>query len=218
MDERPHLIAIEREDNLGSFSLPTGNAGEDVLLTPSEDEAEVMVPTDLLIEPVSPTLGKADWDDVNAELDEFLDSDDDDSEMDSELDSDLDSDASIDSKKSGESTSSRSKKRKRGTDSVDGSGEENSDDGSNGSLGSQLQKRKKRALERTTGLANVATVDTPSGLPSPDTTGPEEDMGEANGTQKSNGDLVEDEDDDDAFAREMMAEFERQSNDPEDNS
>ena len=67
----------------------------------------------------------------------------------------------------------KSRKRKReDTDSVGGSDAEDSDASVNGLT--RLQRKKKRALERTTGLANVAMAEKSSGLPSPDTTGPEE--------------------------------------------
>jgi RNA polymerase II subunit A-like phosphatase len=210
VDETSFLIEVESDH--GPFDSLPFESENGFILTPEEDE-DVPVNGILgyergnIIEPVSPSLGDGDWDEVNAELEAFMDSDsDDDTDADPDREGDGgESDASTRSNVSGRSTSSRSRKRKRAAESADGSGAEDSDDATNGALGSDLQKRKKRALERTTGLANVATADNPSGLPSPDTTGPEEDEANANGD-------AEDEDDDD-FEKAMMAEFARDEDD-----
>jgi len=71
-----------------------------------------------------------------------------------------------------------------------------------------LQRRKKQAMERTTSLTNVTSADKSSGLPSPDTTGPEEDK-EA-GAEAVEGNETDDLDDA-ALEAEMMAELEKES-------
>jgi RNA polymerase II subunit A-like phosphatase len=205
-DEGPHLILVEREDHGPQDSLPFDDLEDGVILTPSEDGGDDAALPDGN-EPLLSPIGRNDveWGSLDEEFENFFgDLDGDDTENDeTDRESGGESDAST------QSTSSRKGKRKRSTKSVDGT--EDSDDTTNGQLGSELQKRKKRALERTTGLANVSSADNPSGLPSPDTTGPEEDAGEK---QHANGDKTDDDLDDD-FEREMMAEFERQSNEPE---
>ena len=150
------------------------------------------------------------WADIDDELAEFLGSDADSDEEDDEeegVDEGMESDGSTRSGRSARSTSSRRLKRKRTTESINGS---DAEDG--GESTSALQKRRKLAAERgTTGLANVEIAENPSGLPSPDTTGPEE---ETDDRPKVNGEAVE-EDSDGEFEREMMAEFERVSDDEE---
>jgi RNA polymerase II subunit A-like phosphatase len=204
-DEGPHKILVEGEDHGPHDSLPFDDLEEGAILTPSEDGGEDSVLPDEN-EPLLSPIGRNDveWGTLDEEFDSFFgDLDEEDTEGD-----ETDKESGAESDASTHSTSSRRGKRKRRTRSVDGT--EDSDGTSNGQLGSELQKRKKRALERTTGLANVSSADNPSGLPSPDTTGPEEDAGEK---QHVNGDNTDDLDDD--FEREMMAEFERQSNEPD---
>jgi RNA polymerase II subunit A-like phosphatase len=206
-DEGPHLIILEREEHGSHDSLPFDDLEEGVILTPSEDGGEDIVLPEGNEPLLSPIAEKVAWGDVDEEFDDFFgDLDGDDTEDEGHK---TDQESGAESDTSNQSTSSRKAKRKRSTQSLDGN--EDGEDLSNGRLGSELQKRKKRALERTTGLANVSSAENPSGLPSPDTTGPEEDAGEK---QHVNGDITDEEADDD-FEREMMAEFERQSDEPD---
>jgi RNA polymerase II subunit A-like phosphatase len=98
-------------------------------------------------------------------------------------------------------------KRKRSTASADVSDEES--DASVSST-SRLQRRKKRTMERVTSLNNVVIADKSSGLPSPETTGPEEGQGEGDEEKYIEPvDLaVNDSDADDGLEAEMMAQFE----------
>jgi len=100
------------------------------------------------------------------------------------------------------------RKRKRSMDSAESSEAEESDGSTNSDTGTKLQKKKKRALERTTSLNNVVTADKSSGLPSPDTTGPDEGQGDED---NGNGFMEDIDDDSAALEAELMAEFERES-------
>jgi RNA polymerase II subunit A-like phosphatase len=162
-------------------SLPFDEYDEGVTLTPSEDGVDpVELPEDQDAEPLSPGFEskQMDWDKVDNEVDEFMGSD---AESDIDFNSDSEaeaSDASVSSNKSG------ARKRKRAPSSVDGTETGEAEDatalsaenaaGATSSSGSALQKRRKKASERTTGLANMTVPEKSSGLPSPETTGPEE--------------------------------------------
>lgn len=116
---------------------------------------------------VSPT-DNVDWSNVDDELKEFLGSDSESERSDDSHASDTDT----------STASKKSRKRKRSDLSAENSENEASSD-ENPSLfgqGSELQKRKRQALTRVTSLTNVTTVEGKdgTGLPSPDTTGPEE--------------------------------------------
>jgi RNA polymerase II subunit A-like phosphatase len=152
--------------------------------------------------PVTLEMTADSWASVDDELADFLngtDTDDDQEESDSE---------SIRSDNSTASDAKQNKKkRKRSTNSTDVSEAEDSD--SSVTSKSRLQLRKKRTLERITSLTNVLTADKSSGLPSPETTGPEEDQGDdekkpshANGVAP---DLQQDYDD--ALEAELLAGF-----------
>jgi RNA polymerase II subunit A-like phosphatase len=112
------------------------------------------------------------WASVDDELAEFLDGTDSEDEK-------SDSDESI---------RSDSKKRKRSTNSTDVSDAEESD---SSVTSSKLQRRKKRTMQRVTSLTNVELAGKSSGLPSPDTTGPEEDEEKANGVAEDYDDGLE---------------------------
>lgn len=184
VDEGPYLIEFGR-DNGPHDSLPFDDDYEGgVILTPSEDGGEVTeLPDDMDSAPLSPTFETKgmDWNDADDEVKDFLGSDGE-SEMEfDESDSDA-SDSSNASNHSNASGRSASRKRKRAPSSVDGRDNDEAQDASDPSAenaaGSALQKRRKKASERTTGLANVTLADKSSGLPSPETTGPDD---EANG-------------------------------------
>lgn len=185
VNETPHLIEVERDHHGSQESLPFDELEDDVALSESDstgaEDGAAALPDDIddegeeydeesdLNAYEKDPIRDEEWDAMNAEVDEFLeglDTEDEGNESDASMHSNL----SIRSKRS----SSNTRKRKReGTDSADGTDGEATDASVNGN-GSELQKRKRRALERTTGLTNVAVADKSSGLPSPDTTGPEE--------------------------------------------
>lgn len=169
VSETPHLIEVERDHHGSQESLPFDELEDGVVLSESESTGEDWVATlpddnddegedydeesELNLYEKDP-IRDEEWDAMNAEVDEFLEG--------------------LDTEDEGNESDASTRKRKRdGTDSADGSDAEGTDISVNGD-GSELQKRKRRALERTTGLANVAVADQSSGLPSPDTTGPEE--------------------------------------------
>ena len=195
VSETPHAIEVERDHHASQESLPFDELEDGVVLSESEstgaedgaatlpddveDEGEEFDEDDVNADDKPPALNEnwsaEDWSAMHAEVDAFLDESSDNNDDDDEAGQ---SDASNQSNRSGRSKRSSSSPRKRKrepTESADASDAEMTDASVNGD-GSELQKRKKRALERTTGLANVAVVvaDKSSGLPSPDTTGPEE--------------------------------------------
>ncbi|KIW05699.1 uncharacterized protein PV09_03559 [Verruconis gallopava] len=230
VDEGPHTIEFDRDAGHHD-SLPFDEFEEGVILTPSEDGEEISdLPDDQEGEPLSPTFekGEMDWKEANDELKEFMGSDDE-SEFDEGSESDA-SNASISSSRS----ETQTRKRKRTPSSVDGEREGEDADGSasGGVNGSALQKRRKKASERTTGLTNVTVASESSGLPSPETTGPEEGNGVANGAEDDMEEEVEgqgegegeededggdiDEEDDDDFAKMMEEAMASASDDEED--
>lgn len=215
-DDRDILTVLEQadeylsgtdDDDAGTEATGTENDGEGDYADADAENEEQKSP----IEDISPM----DWGDMNDELDEFLDGDDDD-------ESDH-SDASNDSRTSTLSVRSRkdqsvpaasaSKKRKHTDTSSEASENEVSSDERavlNGQ-GSSLQRRKKRALERVSSLTNVATAeqDNDSGLPSPDTTAPEDGGKTGSLAADAAADNTEgDDDEDDDFAAELEREFE----------
>jgi RNA polymerase II subunit A-like phosphatase len=119
-------------------------------------------------------------------------------------------------------TTNNKKKRKRtGTPSADASEAETDSDASVSSTAggsSRLQRRKKRVLERVTSLTNVVSAEKSSGLPSPETTGPEEDQAEE---VEKNGDVVGDDvegegEEDDGLEAEMLAELQKAADEDDD--
>jgi RNA polymerase II subunit A-like phosphatase len=185
VSEKPHVIEVEGDHHGSQEPLPFDELDDGVVLSDSDSTGEDALPDDAANEDATPEdeeepmsaldrnpIRDDEWDAMHAEVDAWLQE---------ELESgDEDGDMSDSSVQSYHSSSSRSqhrqtkdaRKRKR----EDTESAENSDDtdGSAAGDGSELQKRKKRALERTTGLANVSVADKSSGLPSPETTGAEE--------------------------------------------
>jgi RNA polymerase II subunit A-like phosphatase len=162
--------------------------------------------------PIEDLIPNADmWGGWEEELEDYLGSD----AFDSSEEDGNESDASNSSDRS-----NRDAKRKR--DATDEGGDVDAVDveGTNGHPESQLQRRKKRALERTSSLTQVATAEQSSGLPSPEATGPEEEGGEAAMAAKTQDGIGanvddddnnnDDDDDDNAMERAMLAEFERE--------
>lgn len=217
VDEGPYLIDFGR-DSGPQDSLPFDDFDEGVTLTPSEDGGDVPeLPDDMESEPLSPTFETKgmDWNEADDELKDFMGSD---GESISDLsDSEAEaSDSSIGSNKSGRS---QSRKRKRAPSSVDGTetGEslDASDPSAENAAGSALQKRRKKASERTTGLANVTLPEKSSGLPSPETTGPDDEVngaGEDEEVEENGAD--EDEEADDDYDPELEAALLEELNSP----
>ena len=198
VDEGPYLIEFGR-DSGPQDSLPFDDFEEGVTLTPSEDGGEpAELPDDMENEPLSPTFETKgmDWNEADDELKDFMGSDGE-SDIDFESDSDA-SDSSVNSNKSGRSTS---RKRKRAPSSVDGTetgeAQDASDPSADNAAGSALQKRRKKASERTTGLANVVLPEKSSGLPSPETTGPDDEVNGAAEEEAGEEDGAEEEEEDD---------------------
>ncbi|KAH7091031.1 hypothetical protein FB567DRAFT_625630 [Paraphoma chrysanthemicola] len=194
VDETSYIIPIDAAERGGS---PFGELEDESIGATGDEEAEERAES-----PVELDLTADTWASVDDELADFLnetDTDEDNNESDS------------DSVRSDTSTAEEAKhnkrKRKRSTKSADVSEAEESD-GSATSV-SKLQRRKKRTMERVTSLTNVVTADKSSGLPSPETTGPEEDQGdEEEKALPTNGVAPDMQDDnDDALEAELLAGF-----------
>jgi RNA polymerase II subunit A-like phosphatase len=205
LDEDPYLLPVHPDDRGEPLSPGSRELAESSWLS-SSDEAtgslwadddgnEEMFKSSGLDDTSVPGYDEDEQAAVHDELKEFLGSDDE-SESDSEA--------------WGEETNEGSKKRKRGegTDNGDDeeSGEEEADE--NDSKGSRLSQRIKRSYERSTGLREVATATGSISGPS----GPHDDEPDATKTGTDDGQddgYPEDpDDDDDALEREMLAAFE----------
>lgn len=209
VDETPYIIETEAAGS------PVADL-EDESIDGTGDEAPDGVPHSPIVE-----MSNDDWAQLDDELADFMNATD--SEA-SESDTD-----SVRSENSTASTGTESrqnggkKKRKRtSTNSTEGSeaendGESDRSDSSVNSTTSRLQRRKKRTMERVTSLTNVVLAESKSsGLPSPETTGPEEDMGDEandadekiNGVEGVDGAAPDLQDDyDDGLEAELLAGF-----------
>lgn len=187
------------------------------------DDADGLIPFNL-DDDNSPVGGtNEDWDQMKNELADFLGSDADDSDNESSL-----SESSV---KSSKSTNSLGPSPKRKFDEVepdssDGDDKVNGETRSAPAGRSSLEKRVKKAYQRSTSLTKVATASTPnsemetsSGLPTPEPTG-DADLPKANaaGTDNvngggENGDDGNGDDDDDwgDLEADLEAELQRQS-------
>jgi RNA polymerase II subunit A-like phosphatase len=174
VDETPYFIEVDPAEHGGS-PLPE----DDSIDSTGEDEDGTETP---LI-----NFDSAAWASVDDELAEFLDGTDTEDENDSDTES-IRSDNSTAS-----DANQNKKKRKRSTNSIDVSEADDSD--SSATSTSKLQRRKKRTMQRVTSLANVELAGKSSGLPSPETTGPEENEEKAPETNGVAPDLEEDYDD-----------------------
>jgi RNA polymerase II subunit A-like phosphatase len=192
VEESHYAIEIDPAERGGS---PFGELEDESINATGDDEPEEPAES-----PVELDLTEANWASVNDELADFLDeSDTEDEHNESDSDS-LRSDNSIAS-----DAKQNKKKRKRSTNSTDVSEAEAEESDSSVTSVSKLQRRKKRTMERVTFLTNVVTADKSSGLPSPETTGPEEDEDKAT---EANGVAPDLEDDyDDGLEAELLAGF-----------
>lgn len=201
-DDRDIITALEQGDEFLS-----GTDDDDAETEATETEADQHDYGDNEDAERSPVdkVKNDDWEAMNKEIMDELGSDFDSDESDQSDGStnSRKSRSSVDSKRSRTSLADRSRKRKRTDSSAENSENEGGATVLNGQ-GSNLQRRKRKALERVTSLTNVATADGSSGLPSPDTTAPEEDggKGDSNGAEG-----FEDEEDIDL---DLEAEFDRE--------
>lgn len=195
VDETPYLIEVDPAERGGS---PFGDFDDESIGGTGDEETEEPVDS-----PVTLDLTADNWASVDDELADFLNETDTDEEN-NESDSD-----SIRSENSTVSDAKSTKrKRKRTTNSTDVSEAEESDNSTTST--SKLQRRKRRTIERVTSLTNVVIADKSSGLPSPETTGPEEDQGdEEEGPQPEANGVAADlqEDYDDGLEAELLAGF-----------
>jgi RNA polymerase II subunit A-like phosphatase len=195
VDETPYLIEIDQTDRGAS---PWDELEESDPGVTGDEDGEA-AEEDISKIDMSPDK----WKDLDDEFNEFM-NESDDSETNSASDSE-----SVRSDASAQITDSKPsiKKRKRTTGSVDGSEADESDVSVTST--SKLQRRKKRTMERVTSLANVVTAEKSSGLPSPETTGPEEGHGDEEKDADPAGLAADDSDpeEDDGLEAEMMAEF-----------
>lgn len=196
VDEGPYLIEVDAADRVGS---PIEELEDDSINATGDEAGDEPYES-----PVNLDMSDDQWKSIGDELQDFLDESDDTEDASA---SEAESVVSTASTRSDAKASRR--KRKRGTESADASEAEESDASVNST--SRLQRRKKRTMERVTSLTNVVNADKSSGLPSPETTGPEEEQGDDDGKvfdpQGQGADL--DSEYDDGLEAEMMAEFER---------
>ncbi|KAF2273914.1 uncharacterized protein EI97DRAFT_435560 [Westerdykella ornata] len=190
VDEAPYLIELEPGERGDS---PLDDL-EDTDVGASGDEG---ADEDL---PLS--MSPDQWKSVDDEFEAFMNETDD---SEDENNSDSDSVRSDNSTRTTDSKQS-TRKRKRVMVTADESGAEESDASAGGT--SRLQRRKRRTMERVSSLTNVVSADRSSGLPSPETTGPEEEQGEEENAVKPTGLDVADDDYDDGLEAEMLAQFE----------
>lgn len=194
VDEEHYLIEVDQADRGSPFE---DLDDTDIAATGDEDGTD----------PVNLDMSDENWAGLDDEFQAFMDeSDDTDDQSNSDSES-IQSDASTQN----DSKRSQRKRKRAGTGSTDNSEADDSDASVDGT--SRLQRRKKRTMERVTSLTNVLTAEKSSGLPSPDTTGPEEEQGELEknpdpaGLAAGNSDPEDD--DDGGLGAELLAELER---------
>lgn len=191
VDETPYIIETDPAERGGSL----GADFEDESINGTGDEGADDVPNSPIVE-----MSDEAWAALDDELADFM----------NETDTDGGSESDTDSVRSENGTASdttQTKKKRKRTDSTEVSEAEESDSSVNST--SRLQRRKKRTMERVTSLANVVTADKSSGLPSPETTGPEEGQGEDEEKAPEANGVAPDvqEDYDDGLEAELLAGF-----------
>ncbi|KAF9733094.1 hypothetical protein PMIN06_004697 [Paraphaeosphaeria minitans] len=193
VEEEPYYINVDDERN----SPAPAEDLEDEESINGTDEDDAKSPISIFDMPEN------DWEALEKEIAELDDVSDAESEGSRASDSE-----SVHSTNSANSDTNVSKaarqKRKRETES-DADSEAGESDSSVNST-SRLQKRKRRTMERVTSLTSVVNADKESsGLPSPETTGPEEDHGDEFDPQGGGADLAEANDQD--LEEDMLAQF-----------
>lgn len=176
-------------EELEAGPILSGDDDEDTPFTGTEDDKDPKSPI--------PEISEETWQSLGDEFQEFMD------ESDDEDDGTGSDSESVHSENSVSTNGAAKKKRKRGTDPEENSEADDSDASTNSAAGSKLQRKKKRVLERVSSLTNVVSADKSSGLPSPDTTGPEE-------GHEENGAEDRDEEGDAELEAELLAELERE--------
>ncbi|OCK82778.1 hypothetical protein K432DRAFT_348320 [Lepidopterella palustris CBS 459.81] len=188
------LLSAEDDD-------PTNTGDEDNEGEDGEDDVEEELNL--------PGMSDEKWQSLGDEFQEFMDDSGDSGE---ESGSDSESTKSDASNQTSDTNRKNKKKRKRCSDSAETSEADDSDASVSSATGSKLQRKKKRVLERVSSLTNVVSADKSSGLPSPDTTGPDEEHGDEDDKGNSAAEDVDDEDEDDAaLEAELMAEIQREA-------
>jgi RNA polymerase II subunit A-like phosphatase len=158
VDEAPYAIEMDAAERGGS---PIGDLEDESINATGDEETEEPAP--------ALELSADTWASLDDELADFLNGSDTDGGSESDTDS-------VRSENSTASDAKQAKKKRKRTQSTDVSEAEESDSSVKSS--SRLQRRKKRTMERVTSLTNVVTAEKSSGLPSPETTGPEEGHGD----------------------------------------
>lgn len=202
-DEEPYLLHIDPDDKARKTSpLPDSEDGgflssddengatppigsEDEVSADEDEDGMAPRPND---DGTPVTVSPEEMEAWKAEIDEFMAEGDDDTDDDGGNDTadNTDDEASVtDSPSDAENLSdsggkAKKRKRKRNTESAESTDAEDGDFTVDGEPGSQLQRRKKRALDRvstlTTNVTSAATDDNPLGLSGPDATGLEADL------------------------------------------
>lgn len=192
VDETPYLIEVDRTDR-GASPLDE----DDSINASGEEEVDGLAESEMAV-----SLTADNWDSMDNEFAEFMNSDDTDGEHASESDSERSDDSTA-------STSSQTQKKRKRTNgnTTDGSEAEESDSSVNST--SRLQRRKKRTMERVTSLTNVVTAEKSSGLPTPEATGTEALPAEELKTGPEENGVAPDlqQDNDDALEAELLAGF-----------
>jgi RNA polymerase II subunit A-like phosphatase len=191
VDETPYIIETDAAERGGS---PVEDPEDESINGTGDEEADDSAQSPVI------EMDADTWAALDDELADFM------NDTDTDGGSGSDSD-SVRSENSTVSDTKQAKKKRKRTNSTDVSEADESDSSVNST--SRLQRRKKRTMERVTSLTNVVTADKSSGLPSPETTGPEEGQGEDDEkVPEANGaapDLQEDYDDD--LEAELLAGF-----------
>jgi RNA polymerase II subunit A C-terminal domain phosphatase len=183
VDEQPYLLYFEGDEpsrhaddgHLSPLEDLDGN------LLSAEDENDTTTGTTPLTTGEEPrAIADDEWKGINDELEAFLEEEDTDEARSNPGTDDSGTESGETDGEDGEENSNAGKPVKRGHDLVDPSSGEESDSSNSSRSGSKLQRRKRRAMQRVTSLTNVVNAEqSASGLPSPETTGPEEDQEEA---------------------------------------
>ncbi|CAI6334962.1 unnamed protein product [Periconia digitata] len=203
VEEEPYLIELDDNDRTGS---PIDGLEDDSLDGSGDEGGEDPQQS------VQLAMSNDEWDSMRDELQDFLDES---SDTDGASASDSESVRSTDSAQS-ERKANKKRKRRTKTESNDNSEAEDSDTSVNST--SRLERKKKRTMERVTSLTNVTNAEKSSGLPSPETTGPEEDQVENEGKvfdPQGGGADLDESDYDNSLEAMFVAEFEKSASEEE---
>ena len=169
-DEKTHAVVdsntlfFDEHNDISSTEETGADVEDDLDTTDLDDETDDFM-SEATDDNKAVDISEDNWLGMQDELADFLGS-----EVEEESDGG-ESDAGADA--GGDGDTPNRKKRKRSVGSGPPSDPEDSDASVSSRLGSQLQRRKKKALERTSSLTNAFTADD-VGLPSPEATAAEE--------------------------------------------